>query len=386
MTFYAQHGYGKADKLNVLAGNGAIAGVILSPADEETDGLRRATGAMARHGVETVLDPQTYVYTIPNAVGRCHENLHLDFGPLSWASLTPAHIQAQVEAVLEANARVGTTGPVIAPAPRQTSLNDLWLPLALQYARTMADRAGGSKVLASVVLEEGGLGDWDAIERWLDVATTLDVLGFYIIIGRRSAYPSAWDRGPLSNLLRLVYRLQVLNEYRVILGYTDFTGVAATAMGASAVASGWNYRQRQFLSERWIPQSGGQAPVPRVTSEALLSPLYAQGEMESAARSALGAQILGDPGLRQRIAFQAASWRNAEAVLQHLEALGGCVREVEAAGDPSTRLDHLVQATAHASRLFDDLRRQGARIEAVHPTAAASLAAAVADARRAEGI
>lgn len=386
MSFFAQHGYGKSDKLDVLADRGVLGGVILSAADESVDALRGTTRAMAKRGIDTLLDPQTYVYTIPNAVGRCHADLGLAFGAIHWGSVTPADIEAQVEAVLEANRAVSTTGPVIAPGPRQGTFGDLWLPLALQYARTTATRADGRAVLASVVVEEAALGDWSAIERWLDVATTLDLEGFYVVVSRRTPYPSAWDRGALANLLRLIYRLSILNEYRVTVGYADLGGLAAIAVGADAIASGWHYRQRHFLSERWVPSTGGQAPIPRVTSGPLISALLGQGEMDGAARSPVGPQVLPDDVLRERMARRPETWTHPKAVVQHLIVLGELVAAVEAAGDIQARLDFLAAVASDARRLLVELARNGARVNPVHTTAVLNLAAATADARSAEGL
>ena len=386
LSFYAQHGYGKSDKLEVLADRGVLGGVILSPADESIDALRGTARAMATKNVETLLDPQTYVYTIPSAVGRCHGELGLDFGTIYWGSITPADIEAQVEAVIAANVAIATTGPVIAPAPRQGTFNDLWLPVALQYARTTSARAGGRAVLASAVVEEAALGDWTGIERWLDVVTTLELEGFYLVIGRRTPYPAAWDRIALCNLLRIIYRLRILNEYRVVVGYADMGGLAAIAMGADAVASGWNYRQRHFLSERWVPRAGGQAPVPRVTSGPLISPLLGLGEMDGAARSPVGPQVLPDDVLRERMARRPESWTNPQAVVQHLVVLGELVASMEAAGPVLARLDFLAAAASEARRLLVELARNGARVDPVHTTAVLNLAAAAADARAAEGL
>ena len=386
MTLYAQHGYGKSDKLGVLADAGAIAGVILSPADEPADALRVTAQGMAARKIETLLDPQTYVYCIPDASARCHFESGLDFGPIFWGSITSAEVAAHVDAVLAANISVGTTGPIIAPTPLQGGFTDLWLPLAMQYANTTAAKAGGRAVLASVVVEEDGLGDWAAIERWLDVVTTLDVAGFYLIVGRRAGYPAAWDQARLASLLRIVYRLRVINDYRVVVGYSDISGLTATAMGADGVASGWSYRQRHFNSQRWVPKKGGQQASPRVTSGPLLSTLLAQGEMDSVARSSLAAQVLPDAALVSRLAARADSWTNPDAQLQHLGVLGRLVLEVEAAGDVSARLDYLSASITEARRLMAALARAGVALSASHTTALANMGTGLLDARRAEGV
>lgn len=386
MPLYAQHGYGKAEKLNTLADAGDLAGVILSPADEGAAALRGTARAMARRGVETLLDPQTYVYTIPDAVGRCHDESGLNFGPIYWSTATPADVEAQVDAVIAANVAIGTTGPVISPAPRQGTVTDLWLPLALQYARTTVARVPGRPVFGSLVIEDTGMAQWAAMEQWLDVATSLDVQGFYLVVARRSSYPAAWDRLALTNLLRVVYRLAVLNEYRVVVGYADLAGLGAIAMGAHAIASGWNYMQRQFVSERWVPRPGGRQPIPRVTSAALLSPLQGVGEMDSVARSALGPVALTDAALLARMAGRADSWTKGDAHLQHLQVLAQLVRDLEARGAVPARLDALTASAGEARRLLTDLRSRGVALEAVHLNAVTTLGAAVADARRAEGI
>lgn len=329
MTLYAQHGYGKADKLNRLGSAGRIGGVVLSPGDEGVDTLRQTVRDLTARGVVTVLDPQTYVYSIPDAFARCHDEHGLEFGALSWGTLTAADIQGHVAAVIAANDRVQSDGPIIAPSPRQLLFADPWTPFTLQYARE-AVRTAGRPVLASVMIEEAGLGDWSAIEQWLDVATTLDVVGFYLIVGRRGAYPVSWEPTLLVNFLRLVYRLGVLNDYRLLIGYSDIAGLAALAMGADAIASGWSYKQRHFLSERWVPRKGGAQAIPRVTALGLLAPLVAVGEGQAASRSPLAARVVPDATLRQRIATNAGSWANPEAQLQYLETLAELVRDVEA--------------------------------------------------------
>ena len=45
----------------------------ISPADEGSAALRGTVRAMTNRGVATLLDPQTYVYSIPGAVARCHD-------------------------------------------------------------------------------------------------------------------------------------------------------------------------------------------------------------------------------------------------------------------------------------------------------------------------
>ena len=118
MTLYAQHGYGKADKLDILSAAGRIDGVVLSPADEGSDALARTVRDSNESGISTLLDPQTYVHSIADAVARCHGDHGLAFAPTTWGSLSAIDIQGQARAVVDANDRIGTRGPIIAPGPR----------------------------------------------------------------------------------------------------------------------------------------------------------------------------------------------------------------------------------------------------------------------------
>ena len=85
------------------------------------------------------------------------------------------------------------------------------------------------------------LADWDRIA-WLDVLTTLDVAGFYLVVGRRKAVypPMPWERGNLFNLLRTIFTLSVVNEYEVVWGFADVDGLMGLAAGADAIAADGN--------------------------------------------------------------------------------------------------------------------------------------------------
>ena len=385
MTLYAQHGYGKADKLDILSAAGRIDGVVLSPADEGSDALARTVRDSNESGISTLLDPQTYVHSIADAVARCHGDHGLAFAPTTWGSLSAIDIQGQARAVVDANDRIGTRGPIIAPGPRQLSFADPWTPFAHQYARaTLAETT--RPVLASLVIEEAGLGDWNAVEQWLDTATTLDVAGFYVVIGRHGAYPIAWDTTLLANLLRLIYRLGILNDYTIGVGYADISGLAAIAAGATWIGSGWSYRQRQFVTERWIPRRGGQQAIPRVTSYGLLAPLLGLGEGQASARSALGDRVLPDPQLRRRIITNPDGWSNPEAQIQYLETLSVLVAQVEGFGSIADRIEGLQENVARARALTLELSRAGVRIDTVHTTSLVAISGALASLRRLETI
>lgn len=347
MSFWIQHGAGKSDKIERIRNAGLLDGVILSPAHEDRPALKVTIDAVRAPGVRIVLDPQLYVHTIGGGAAARHKSHGLEVGSVHWSADTKA-VRQHVKDVIGANAKLGTD-LVLTPTPLQSSFIDAWASLALQYARGVADAIPGERVLVSVVLEETGLDDWDAVADWLDIATQLEVAGFYIVIARQSGtYPgSAWKPARLSNLLRLIYRLRVVNEYEVILGYSEVEGLAAVAIGAG-MATGWSHRLRRFAESQWQTGGFGQPPTPRIFSERLLSAITvtdAQSLFRSGPPDLVGATVA------ERAQVEKGGWGTTETRTQYVEAMARCAGRF-AAGTLDERLDRFTKAITRARSDF----------------------------------
>lgn len=327
MSLWIQHGYGKGQKIADVTSAGPTGGVILSPADEDRASLA-ATAADARaRGLAVVMDPQTYVWGIPEGVARNHDDHGLAFPGLHW-SMAPDQIERVVASVLAAN-RIVETDFVLSPTCLQRSLGDVWTPLAIQLARATLATSNGS-VYVSILLDGTALDEWEAIDEWLDIVTTFEAAGFYLVVARgRENYPQPWDPARLANFLRLVYRLSVVNEFHVLAGYADLDGLTAIAAGASDVASGWYFSLRSFSESKWKPSTGGRAAKPRVTSAPLITPMQLE-EASVVARSRFGPGAFPEAELRTRIASNPESWGLSDAWIQHLTSLQQLVAEIEA--------------------------------------------------------
>jgi hypothetical protein len=330
MTFWIQHGYGKADKIARLVAAGLVTGgVLLSPADEERGALSATVQGLRQSGTRCLVDPQFYVHSIQGAQARCHESNGLEFGEVSWF-VSPREMEHHVSATVALSRDLGLT-EYIAPAPYLTSFNDVWAPITLQYSRAFVDAAGARDTFVSVVAEDAAFADWDATARWLDALTTLDCHGIYLVVGHAGrTYPFAWEPDRLANVLRVVYALAELNEYAVIWGYADVVGLAGLAAGAGGIATGWYHSLRMWTPQKWIPQTGGRQANPRVFLSPLLSPLEAIGEATSAARSSLGPDAFSDGALLTRFREGDPAWGVTDAWYQHMEALARIVRTVRA--------------------------------------------------------
>ena len=390
MNLYLQHGYGKGQKIRALSAAGALRGVILSPGDEDDATLARTASDAKDLGLRVCVDPQTYVYsTAPKGVGRKHESHGIQFEDLHWSQAVTA-ITDQVERVGRMHDRVNPGGIKFAPTVLQASFDDVWTSTAFQLARTSASEWGQEWTVATLAIEDTALDTWRHIDEWLDVATTLEVRGFYILVGRKdtSYPPAAWSAERLANLLRMIYVLTELNEYEVCWGYADGEGLAGIAAGASAIASGWNYSLRQFKPSKWQPtdRKGGAAPNSRFYSSRLWSSVLSTAE----------ADILHSSHLREKV-FEPAELALIErrpleeigvldAQLQFLESLSRQARSVAAVEGVSARLDKVQNSLGSALSLFGEIAEEGIPLTNRYEGRVRSLASAIERFRDAESL
>lgn len=376
MTLWVQHGYGKSDKIDQLTRQGAINGVILSPADEDQTNLVATATSARDRGLAVLVDPQVYVGSITGGTARCHRSHGLDLGRIHWG-LNPNEIGAHVQAVVSAHDALGVQ-QVCSPTCIQRGFTDAWTTLAIQYARATLDVS--DDVYVSVVVEETALGDWGPIEDWLDVVTTLDARGFYLVIVRTSSdYPQPWNQTRLTNLLRLIHRLSVPNEYEVILGYSDAEGLLAQAAGAHAFGSGWYYTLRAFTELKWQPSSGGRAAKARVTSTPLMSSFRAEDEGYRIALSGIANAVFPDSALADRLIRAPTDWGLPESWLQHLAVLGDSANVLESSGLLREQREHLRRTLSNALSMFQDLRDENVLLPPHYQTRVATYLSALAE-------
>jgi hypothetical protein len=385
VSLWIQHGYAKANKLETLLESGSLGGVILSPADETRTTMLDTVRRYRAEDVELLLDPQTYVWSIPDGVAPRHASHGLEIPNLHW-SLGANEVENTVRKVLEADEALGLEA-VIAPSCIQRSFSDPWTTLAVQFARETLAGSPNRPVYITVAIDESALSSWAEVADWLDVITTLDAAGFYIVVARgREGYLRPWEPTRLANLLRLVYRLGPINEYKVLVGYSDLDGLATLAAGASGIGSGWYQSLRSFSEAKWQPSTGGGRAKPRVTSEVLLTPLVVDGEASAIARSRLGEDAFPDAGLRSAIGSHPEAWSLLEAWMQHLGTVRSLAREVEESTDVRERCINYASRLEDAGLLLDQLSESGYVLNTSYRSRIRMQAAGVREFQTAEGL
>ena len=362
MTFWVQHGYGKASKIETVANTGQLTGVVLSPADEDRPALASTAQMIRGLQVECLLDPQLYIHTIPGAGARCHQSNGLDFGEIVW-DVSPGEIADQVREIVTTN-EVLAMRSIVAPTPYQASFGEAFTSLSLQYARETID-ASDRPVYISLVAEDAAFGDWDSTLRYLSALTRLDATGVYLIVGSSGKnYPILWDKEQLVNVLRVVYTLSEYNDYEVIWGYSDVAGILGLAAGASGAGSGWYHSLRMWKKEKWIPQRGGRQANPRVLVGPLLSSI-GHDEAVRISQTTEGHRVFPDQ-LERRNLMREDRWSIADSWNQHLAAMSELYQIVDQSLDIADRITSLRTELQHAIRLFDDLISAGAAVNRSH--------------------
>ncbi len=380
MTFWIQHGYGKTDKIQQVARRGLLTGVIVSPAAEKFDTLRRTIVDLQLYDVEALLDPQLYIHTIaaskpvrPAILDR-HKSHRLDYGNLT-APLSSQQIRQNAEAILLANQRLGSRR-LIAPSPYQTSFGDEWTRHSIAYAQetiAISDRP----VLISIVAENDAFADWQMTEDYIDAITALGASGVYLVVGTSSAtYPLLWSPDRLANILRVVYTLTEFNNLDVVWGYSDIGGVLSTVCSGSGAATGWYHLLRMWKADNWAIRGGGMQAKTRVFVDSLFSSIERVGEATSIARAPSGGRVFSEPELHHDL-LEEVRWTAPISQQQHLMAMAELHASIDLGVSASARISDFRERLTNARDLLYDVTNEGAAIAAKYGSQLDSLVEAI---------
>ncbi len=375
MTFWIQQGWGKGSKVEDLASRSS--GVILSPADEPAVILEQTALRARAVGLQVAVDPQTFIHSIPGAVAERHLSHGLAARHFGWG-MAPAEIEEYVEVLAQLNTRTQSDF-FIAPSAYQGGFNDAWSGLALQFAAAAARHH--PRVFMSLVIDETALSDWNLAEYWLDVVTRQEFAGLYVIVGRTSrrvSYPFPWETRRLVNFLRLLRRLAI-NRFEVIVGFSDVEAPLLIAAGATGVASGWSYKQRAFIDNRWVPQQGGRQPANR-----LFLPGWLNSPLERECQR-LGDYVQQDMEPEWWERFHLQTLTRSDAQLAFLSQLAGKVMELSVL-DPPERLNAAERMVAVAQERVRGAQHELPLLDRIYERTLETFSSALAQFRALEAV
>ncbi|GIQ71496.1 hypothetical protein [Xylanibacillus composti] len=363
---FAQHGFGKSNKIDRGLASNHLSGIILSPKDETEQNMRNfvQTLQMTNPNIETLFDNQLYHVPFNNANDRNLPSYPYYPGHLSLSAFRgTGQLRKITSNVIDYQDSLGTSY-ITSPCILISNFTDRETQIVLNLAQDSIDYHRDNRIqnplVISLLINENAFLDTLQVNQFLNEISVLDATGFYITIARNSpAYNQIFDnKTVLTNILTSIYSLAEINEYKVIMGYSDFVGIPFLSVGAYAIGSGWHNGLRRFtVQQRILPSSGGRQPRHRYSSWPLLNSIL-MSELDTISNSTtLLPQILSGTSYDTRILTASnplsAPWDRDTGHMQHWEALcNGITHIVSPHNDISSKLDAMQQTIANALGLY----------------------------------
>ena len=372
MKLYAQHGYAKSDKIDRAFEGGAVNGVIFGPNNEKPESLRECVEKFAqlKPRPDILIDPQLYVSLLTNPK---EGNLPLyDYysSNLTIRDLTPKRINSIVRSVINFQNELPVTR-FISPTIIVDNFTSRSVQIAQFLAQSSMDYYSGLKtktpLLLSYVFSENALGSQSQVDEFLDTVSLYETTGFYLVVVRPSGqYQQIFDAERMAAWLFILYSLGIRNRFETVCGYTDFLGFPASALGASAAATGWFNSLRQFDVKRFQPSTGGRPPKERYSSGPLLNSIFLQ-ELDNCYDSDMTRDVLTGT-IYDRVFRQgrpsSQDWPTDISTLHHWATLKQ-LYERTASKSLRERIEVVEKSISDAEILYNRLRGSGVQFDPI---------------------
>lgn len=374
MSVLAQCGYGRADKIEQGLTAGVIDGVIMSPRDENKDRLEAAILQWGKDypNANLLFDPQFYATTLSAPKdGHLSEydyyNNNCGLGRMHFSS---SRIRRYVQECLEYqfNTFGDNLSYLISPSILFDDFRDYWSQLAINLSVESADFHSGltnpPPLLISIIVSETALHSLDALEEFLDALTELEVNGFYLIIRRNAnTLQHAMEAGSFARFMYMCYVLAEINEYTVVVGYSDWHSFLLESVGVDFTACGWYQNLRQFSLARYLPPTGGRRPRKRYSSAPLLSSPLINPELQDIYMAGLLSEVLtggeNDAILSTGPSAGEVKWSDLIATITHWKCLSSLANQVAIGSKVTERLQKSLGLIQTAQNLYTRLAHSG---------------------------
>ena len=371
MTLYIQHGHGKSDKITQALDDGSSNGVIIGARNEKIDKLDTCVSTLqsSYEKLEIIFDSQFFVSAISPANDRfLDEYPFYTSGRAAGDFVGSRKLASYAQTTLDFQYQRPFTR-VTTPTVIVRSFADRWSQIALQLADSSiehhAQQARTAPLLVSILLSENALDNRDELDSFLDIVTTWDVQGFYLVIAREdSTYSQMIDPDRLAHLLYLIYVLGNRNGYELICGYSDFIGIPCMAAGATAFGTGWYQSLRQFHIGSFLKRKTGGRTVVRYTSGPLLNSIRLS-ELESISDAGHLDKVISNVPLDSIITSatspEASGWNVAVSERHHWQTLAAL--DARLSGSVKQDVSELVRQVRQSQGLLTLLLSEGVPFE-----------------------
>lgn len=370
MSILAQCGYGRGEKIEKGLNEGVIQGVIMSPRDERRDRLEQAVNDWGNSYQNAVVmfDPQFYAANLNNPRdGHLSEfDYYANNSDLGRTHFTGKRIRGYVKDCLDYQHHTlgGGLSYLMSPTILFDGFRDSWSQIALNMAVESSEYHSTldnpKPLLISIVVSETAFQDKDAVEEFLDALTKIEAIGFYILVRRNTAtVQNAMESASFGRLMYFCHVLATINEYEVIVGYSDFHSFLLDVAGATHTSAGWFQNLRQFSLARFQPSSGGGRPRKRYSSAPLLScPLITPELQDIYLADNLPLVLSGsshDAILQNGPSAGAVNWSDEISCLAHWSSLSSLSQQIGTRSTPAGRIQDAERIMQKALTLYAQL-------------------------------
>ena len=373
MSVLAQCGYGRGTKTEQGLNDGVIHGVIMSPRDEKRDRLENAIEEWSNQypNAQILFDPQFYAANLNNPRdGHLSEfDYYNNNSGLSRTHFSGTRIQGYVKNCLDYqhNTFGNNVTYLVSPTILFDGFRDSWSQIALNMAAESVDchsrLENPQPLLISLVMSETAFQSMDAVEEFLDALTEIEVKGFYIVLRRNAAsLQNAMESVAFGRFMYFCYVLATINEYDVIVGYSDWHSFLLEAAGVNHTATGWYQNLRQFSLARFQPSAGGRRPRKRYSSAPLLSCPLINPELEDIFRANLLPRVLSgsayDAALQSGPMAGEANWSDEASCLAHWFSLDCLSSQIKSQSTQMGQIQEAGRLMQNALTLYAQLGNQ----------------------------
>lgn len=363
MALYAQHGYGKANKINKGIESGDISGIILSPKSETPQKLIEFSNEVRNSYIDTKIffDPQFFMSYLqgPINAGKLSQYSYFESG-LTRAKLSnPANINKYVESVISLQNEMNVSS-YISPSIIISDFNNMDCQIAISLAYSTIAIATNKDLFITFYINENAFSNESAMEEFLNTISLLDVAGFYIVISRDSSTSKStlFKIDILSNIMKFLYIISEINQFDVIVGYSDIISILFSTISNADFACGWYSNLKQFAESNYRPSTGGRRPRKRYTSSKLLSSLLLIPEIEASNRNHFTDQILSNLPYDDIIYpnVKHDDWTDEISCLHNWETINKMLIDITQHSKISDRLDFLLAKISNAEDLYSQIK------------------------------
>lgn len=206
------------------------------------------------------------------------------------------------------------------------------------------------------------------MEEFLNVISLLDVKGFYIIIAHNNntSKPTAMNSNILSNLMWFLYTLSALNDFEVIVGFSDMLSLPMAAVSNANFACGWYNNLKAFSEMNFRTSTGGRRPRKRYTSGPLMSSLLLLPEIATLNKMDLLPQVESESPFNNiiRPILNDAEWTDEISCLHNWHVINSLLKEMESQGSYANRLDYITNRIVRASETYRIINERGFQLDA----------------------